>query len=80
MRDGTADVFEGGLEHAFRCDLPGSGKSCNKSNTIVARVPVYSVECSLFMVLPGLFINQRRQLRANEPLSGDLGVCAAGRD
>jgi DNA-binding transcriptional MocR family regulator len=30
---GFSTVSEGGLERGNRCDFPGSGKSCNKSNT-----------------------------------------------
>jgi hypothetical protein len=40
-------VSEGGLEHGNRCDFPGSGKSCNKSNTTGADAPGYSAACSL---------------------------------
>jgi hypothetical protein len=49
-------VSEGGLEHEFRCDFPGSGKSCNKSNTTEADAPGYSATCSLSGPLPGLYI------------------------
>jgi hypothetical protein len=49
-------VSEGGLEHRNRGDLPGSGKSCNKSNTIGRDAPVYSVECSLFVLSPGRYM------------------------
>ena len=40
-------VSEGRLEHGNWCDLPGSGKSCNKSNTSGADAPGYSATCSL---------------------------------
>ncbi len=48
----------GGLEHGFRCDFPGSGKSCNKSNTSGPSVPGYSAACSLFGPLPGLCMEE----------------------
>jgi hypothetical protein len=40
-------VSEGGLEHGNRCDLPGSGKSCNKGNKSGAAHPgiPLSVRC-----------------------------------
>jgi len=40
-------VSEGGLEHGNRCDLPGSGKSCNKSNTSQVDSAVYPSACSM---------------------------------
>src|SRR5207248_11382817 len=42
------------LEHGNRCDFPGSGKSCNNSNTVWARPLRYSAACSLSGPLPGL--------------------------
>jgi hypothetical protein len=46
-------VSEGGLEPGNRCDLPGSGKSCNKSNTAGAGGPKYPDMRSLFSLLAG---------------------------
>jgi hypothetical protein len=51
-------VSEGGLEHGNRCDLPGSGKSCNKGNTSRGHVPGYSAACSLFRPPPGLLMRE----------------------
>jgi hypothetical protein len=48
------NVSEGGLEPPYRCDFPGSGKSCNKSNTSGVNEPRYSATCSLFILLSGL--------------------------
>jgi len=43
-----------GLEHGNRCDLPGSGKSCNKGNSTGADASGYSATCSISGSLPGL--------------------------
>ena len=36
-----------GLEHANRCDLPGSGRSCNKGNTSRTGAAAYPAACSM---------------------------------
>jgi hypothetical protein len=55
-----ADVSEGGLEPPYRCDFPGSGKSCNKGNMTGADAPGYSAACSLSGPLPGLYVTVRQ--------------------
>ena len=70
-------VSEGGLEHANRCDLPGSGKSCNKSNTTGADAPGHSAACSLSRPLPGLYMAVR-QVRASAP--APVTVAPSGTD
>ena len=70
-------VSEGGLEHGFRCDLPGSGKSCNKSNTTGADAPGHSAACSLSRPLPGLHMAVR-QVRASAP--APVTVAPSGTD
>jgi site-specific DNA recombinase len=47
-------VSEGGLEHPFRCDFPGSGKSCNKGNRSKANTRSDSASCSLFVLSLGM--------------------------
>ena len=42
------DVSEG-LEPGNRCEFPGSGKSCNKSNTTGADAPGCSAACSFLI-------------------------------
>jgi hypothetical protein len=54
----------GGLEHRRKGNFPGSGKSCNKSNTSEVDVPGCTAECSLFSSLPGLYVAVR-QVRAS---------------
>jgi len=60
-------VSEGGLEHGFRCDFPGSGKSCNKGNTTGANAPGYSAKCSLSGPPPGLCMAGRQVRGASAP-------------
>jgi hypothetical protein len=62
-----ADVFEGGLGPGNRRDFPGSGKSCNNSNTTGADPPGYSPACSVYGPLPGRHVTVR-QARASAPL------------
>ena len=49
-----------GLEHGNRCDLPGSGKSCNKGNRNGADAPGYPAACSLSGPLPGVCVAERQ--------------------
>ena len=79
-RDLSPYVSEGGLEHGFRCEFPGSGKSCNKGNMAAPGTPRYSVMCSLFVPLPALIIT-RRQVRSrwSEAISGWVLPVADGR-
>jgi len=53
-------VSEGGLEPPYRCDFPGSGKSCNKSNTTGADASRYSPACSVYGPVPGLHVTVLR--------------------
>ncbi len=78
--------FEGGLEPPFRCDFPGSGKSCNKSNRSGADAPGYSAKCSLFILLPGLcmagaagagLLLLRRRLQSRDYRSSALRVLSS---
>jgi hypothetical protein len=46
-------VSEWGLEPPYRCDLPGSGKACNMSNSTASDAAGYSAACSLSNLLPG---------------------------
>ena len=45
-------VSEGDLNTQTRGNLPGSGKSCNKSNRSGVNAPGYSAVCSLFVCPP----------------------------
>ena len=53
---GEMSCPRGGLEHGNRCDLPGSGKSCNKSNKSRVGALGYPAACSLFRPPPGLYM------------------------
>src|SRR5437763_7039442 len=46
MHSWGIDVSDG-LEHGNRCDLPGSGKSCNKGNMVRAGAAAYPAACSM---------------------------------
>ena len=70
-----------GLEHGNRCDFPGSGKSCNKSNTTGADAPEYSAACSVSGPLPGVYVTVRQArasalLVAAPPVSGSRAARA----
>jgi len=62
-------VSEGGLEPPYRCDFPGSGKSCNKSNTTGTDAPGYSAACSLSGPVPGLHVTVRQARASASPVA-----------
>jgi len=70
-------VSEGGLEPPYRCDFPGSGKSCNKSNTTETDAPGYSAACSLSAPVPGLHVTVL-QAPASAPWCRAPGFPVAG--